>query len=124
MLDNDNFVSFAMKHYESPSCVTIEDFNSDLSRFKYVRKIIHRYAEDESKIDIRLLLNHLITLFNIFERDACTAMLFFKIEKEFWGILAPMINYLNYLPELILPLNINTSLIQFNEDVSERLSKL
>jgi hypothetical protein len=120
ILDNDNFLNYAMRHYDNPSCKTLDDFNEDVNRFVYVRKLLRRYE----KIDIRLLLNHIIILYNVFENEACTAMLFFKIDKQHWEILASILDFLNYLPEVILPLNINTELIKKDEKTLGLLNEI
>ena len=45
----------------------------------------------------RLILNHIIVLQNVFGIDAACTLLFFKIEKEFWGLLKTILIYLNYM---------------------------
>ena len=37
-LTKDNWIMFAMKHYDNPTSVTYEDFEKDLNRFKYIKK--------------------------------------------------------------------------------------
>lgn len=94
-----NFVAYAMKFYDDPQCETIEDFYEDLNRFKYLKRLLHRYVTS-GDLRERLMLNHLITLFNVFGYDACMKLLEFKVtEKEHWVVLKTLLLYLNYIEE-------------------------
>jgi hypothetical protein len=42
-LNEDNFLLFAIKHYENPQAVTREDFDKDLNHFKYIKRLLKRY---------------------------------------------------------------------------------
>lgn len=99
-LNEDNYILFAIKHYENPNSVTKEDFYEDLKRFKWIKRLLKRYkTEDEIKTHlIHLLLNHFIILYNVFG-DAATPLLFYKIDKEFWTTVKTFIVYLDRLPE-------------------------
>ena len=81
-LNGDNFLLFAIKHYENPQAVTKEDFDKDLNHFKYIKRLLKRYRNN-GELKTHLLLNHFIILYNIFG-EATTPMLFFKIEEELW----------------------------------------
>jgi hypothetical protein len=96
-LNEDNFLLFAIKHYENPQAVTKEDFEKDLNHFKYIKRLLKRYKR-EGELKTHLLLNHFTILYNIFG-EAATPMLFFKIEREMWSSLKSFIIFLNRLPE-------------------------
>jgi len=96
-LNEDNYLIFAIKHYENPQAVTKEDFYDDLKRFKWIKKLLRRYKK-EGELKIHLLINHFIILYNVFG-DAATPLLFYKIDKEFWGVLKTFVVYLDRLPE-------------------------
>ena len=42
-LNEDNYVMFAIKHYENPHAVTQDDFYEDLKRFKWIKRLLKRY---------------------------------------------------------------------------------
>ena len=42
-LNEDNYMMFAIKHYENPQAVTQEDFYEDLKKFKYIKRLLKRY---------------------------------------------------------------------------------
>jgi len=96
-LNEDNFLLFAIKHYENPQAVTKEDFDRDLNHFKYIKRLLKRY-KNTGQLKIHLILNHFIILYNIFG-EATTPMLFFKIEKELWSSMKSFIIFLNRFPE-------------------------
>jgi transcriptional regulator of aromatic amino acid metabolism len=97
-LTPENINMFAMKHYDSISCVDEQEFLDDMKRFKYLKRLFRKY--DTSKdLKMRLIINHLIILANVFGVDAATSLLFFKIEREHWSILKSFLVFLHYMPE-------------------------
>lgn len=96
-LNEDNYILFAIKHYENPHSVTKEDFYDDLKRFKLIKKIFKKYTETD-KINIRLLINHILILYNVFG-EATTPLLFYKIESQYWSLIKTIIMYLGRFPE-------------------------
>jgi len=96
-LNEDNYILFAIKHYDNPQAVTQEDFFEDLSRFKYIKKLLRKYVRT-GDLKTNLLINHFIIVFNIFN-DAALPLLFFKIEKELWSSMKTFLMFLNRVPE-------------------------
>jgi hypothetical protein len=94
-----NFSAYAMKHYDDPQCEDIEDFQEDLRRFRYLKRLLHRYYEN-GELRERLMLNHLICIFNVFGYDACMRMLEFKVKNvNYWSSIKTMLLYLEYIEE-------------------------
>lgn len=98
VLTDDNFELYAAKHYNNPRCIDIKEFYEDLARFKYLKRLIGRYKE-RGELQERLILNHLITIHNVFIIEAATSMCFHKIEHTMWPTLKTFLLYLNYIPE-------------------------
>ena len=96
-LTSENFLLFAIKHYENPQAVTKEDFEKDLNHFKYIKRLLKRYR-NTGELKAHLLLNHFIILYNIFG-EATTKMLFFKIEEDLWSVMKTFVVFLDKLPE-------------------------
>ena len=96
-LNEDNFLLFAIRYYENPQAITIEDFEKDLNHFKYIKRLLKRYKKS-GELKTHLILNHFIILYNIFG-EATTPMLFFKIEQDLWSSVKSFIIFLNRLPE-------------------------
>lgn len=99
-ITEQNFIMFAMKHYQNPQCLNIDEFNDDLKRIKYIKRLFSRYVSS-GELKERLILNHLIILYNSFGTQA-TKMLFFKIEKEFWPQLKTFLVFLSYMPDVLV----------------------
>jgi hypothetical protein len=97
-LTESTFLLYAMKHYDNPQCTEMSEFEEDMKRFQYLRKLFSRYRQDND-LKERLILNHLIVIFNVFGVDA-TNMLFFKLH-EFHSYLKPFVLYLNYMPQVL-----------------------
>jgi hypothetical protein len=97
-LTPENINMFAIKHYSNPSCVDEKEFLDDMKRFKYLKRLFRKY--DTSKdLKMRLIINHIIILANVFGVEAATTLLFFKIEKNHWSILKTFLIFLHYMPE-------------------------
>ena len=96
-LNEDNYILFAIKYYDNPQAVTQEDFFEDLSRFKYIKKLLRKYVKT-GDLKVSLLINHFIIVFNIFN-EAAVPLLFFKIEKELWSSMKTFLVFLNRVPE-------------------------
>ena len=97
-LTPENINMFAMKHYDNPSCVDEQEFLDDMKRFKYLKRLFRKY--DTSKdLKMRLIINHIIVLANVFGVDAATSLLFFKTEREHWPILKAFLVFLHSMPE-------------------------
>ncbi len=123
MLNEKTFLQKALKVYDNPQCVSLEEFKSDLDRFSHIKKLITRYKEGNSQLNERLILNHLVICFNVFG-DSATEFAYFKVPKENWGILTPFLVLLNRLPDSIESLAINTSDILLDDDVVVALRKV
>ena len=96
-LNKDNFLLFAIKHYENPTVSTEEEFQEDLKRFKYVKRWLKKYHET-GDMNSHLLLNHIIIIFNCWN-DAAVPMFFYKLEECYWQYIKTFFTYLRRIPE-------------------------
>jgi hypothetical protein len=96
-LNQDNWLMFAIKNYNNPQSVTYSDFEEDLKRFKYIKRLLRRY-ETTGEFRKHLILNHIILLYNVFD-DAATPLLFYKIEVNYWPVIKSFMLFLNRLPQ-------------------------
>ena len=96
-LNENNYILFAIKYYENPQSVTMEDFESDLKRIRYVKRLLKRY-KNTGELKTHLILNHLIILFNVFN-DAAVPLLFYNLEEELWPSIKSFLLFLNRLTE-------------------------
>ena len=97
-LNRKNFKLYASQHYNNPECVDINEFKEDVNRFKYVKRLLSRY-EAHNDLQERLILNHLIVIYNVFGIKAANRMLWYKIDENHWHYIKPFLVFLHYLPE-------------------------
>lgn len=97
-LRESTFLLYAAKHYDNPHCHDVSEFEEDLKRFQYLRKLFGRYKQF-GDLKERLVLNHLIIIYNCFGTEA-TNMLFMKLD-EYHEYLKPFVEYLNFMPDSI-----------------------
>ena len=125
-LNEKNFLLYAMKEYNNPQCTDVEEFNDDLKKIKYIKRLLNQYVS-EGVLKERLLLNHIIIFYNVFPPAAATRILFFKIEERFWPILKPFLFYLKLIPEdkieSIMGKKIKTNEILMDQGVIDSLRK-
>ncbi len=99
-LNEKNYVHYAMKYYMNNQCTSVEEFNEDLNKVKYVKRLFNRFLET-GELRTNLIMNHLIVIYNVFETEAATRMLFFKVEKRFHSILKPFLLFMERLPNVV-----------------------
>ena len=97
-LNEKNFLLYAMQNYDNPQCVDVEEFNDDLRKIKYIKRLFNQYSLG-GDLKERLLLNHIIVFFNVFQTKAATRILFFKLDEKFWPMLKTFLFYLKFMPE-------------------------
>ena len=96
-LNESNYLLFAIKFYDNPQAVTKDDFEEDLRRIRYVKRLLKKYKK-EGVLRTYLILNHLTVLFNVFN-DATVPLLFFNLERDLWPSLKSFLIFLNRIPE-------------------------
>ena len=96
-LNEDIFALFAARHYYNPTCIDAEEFHEDLKRFKYIKRLLNRYIEN-NKLSERLIMNHLVIIFNVFGQDAGLKMLEYKLTSDHWSVIKPFLVYLKITP--------------------------
>lgn len=121
-LNENNFLVYAMHHYDNPQCHSLEEFEEDLKKILYLKKLLSRY-KNNGELRERLILNHIIVLYNIFGESA-TRMLFYKVEKSCWDVLVTFLVYLERMPETIPEYGIVLSEIKLDETVIATLRKI
>ena len=121
-LTDNNFLLYAAKYYDNP-CHNTEEFLDDLKRFKYLKRLFVKYKET-GELKERLILNHIIVLYNIFG-DHATPMLFLKL-KGFEECLKPFLVLLSRLPQRVLCSEtiIHTSEINMDMKIVNELRKI
>ena len=119
-LNEKNYLMFAIKHYDNPQSVTVDDFMEDMKKFKYLKRLLKRYLKT-GVLRVNLILNHLIILFNVFG-EGTIPLLMYKLGEEYYSIIKTFLLYLNRID----PQN-NTGIfanINIDNDVLDLLNAL
>ena len=95
-LTESNLLLYAAKHYYNPRFSDIDEFYEDLKRFKYVKRLVNRYLDDKDLAE-RLILNHLIVIFNAFGIEPSINMLKVKLDERHWSVIKPFLIFLKYI---------------------------
>jgi hypothetical protein len=124
-LNDENFTIYAMKCYSSTNCI-MSEFESDIKRTKYLKRLFRRYKITKS-LKERLILNHLILLNNVFGPEATSRILFYRIDERDYDILKTFLCYLQIMPEIVYGIkgkNISVYDIPMDPKVTEILLKI
>lgn len=124
-LNENNFLIYAMKCYNTPNCI-MSEFEGDLKRIKYIKRLIRKY-KSTGDLKERLILNHIIVLSNVFGVEATVRMLFYKFDTTDYTILKPFLIFLSYMPKIISGINgnnIQSSDIMIDLRVAEKLRSI
>lgn len=118
-INDGNFGVFAAKYYDNPDCLDVLEFQDDLNRIKYLKRLFKKY-HDTGVLKERLIINHLVVLYNVFEHEACTKMLSFKL-INYLPYLKPFLEFLNYWPKRVEGLGAEDLVITTEEVESDEL---
>ena len=121
-LNDETFLLYAMKCYDSPNAI-MSEFEEDLKRIKYVKRLIKRYKTN-GELKERLILNHIIILSNVFGTRNAVRMLFFKLDEQDYVILKTFLIFLGYMPETVSGIkgkNIHSYSVSIDLFVGKRL---
>jgi len=95
-LTENSFLLYAAKHYYKPNVIDADEFYDDLKRFKYLKRLFYRY-EHSGNLSERLILNHLIVIFNVFDIKPTLKMLEYQIPEQYWPALKPFLIFLRHI---------------------------
>jgi hypothetical protein len=125
-LTDDNFMLFCASHYDNARYATTEEFYEDVSRIKYIKKLVTRYTEN-GELRERLILNHIIILNNCFGPENVCKILYFKLKPQMKYI-KPFLILLEILPDRIHNVGdeewVDTDLIEMDPHIVSKLRKV
>ena len=123
-LTEDTFFMYAIKNYDNPACKGLSEFNEDMKRFKYLKRLLGRYHAGKGLKD-RLILNHIIVINNLFGPEASVKMLFYKVDKKHWSSLKTFLVFLNLMPENVYLIDdLNESDIPIDMQIANVLRRI
>lgn len=125
-LDNDNLLLYAMRYYDNPSSHGIHEFSEDFDRIKYVKRLFKRY-QAKGVLKEQLILNHIMTVYNVFGVEPATRILFVRLEPDLWPILKTFLVFLSFMPERVYGINgqdVISDTIGMDQRLIDRLRKI
>ena len=116
-ITKDTWLLYAQQNYDNPTFTKEQEFLDDLKRFKYLKRLFRRYTLT-SDIKVRLIVNHIVVLQNVFGVEAACILLLYKIDEQYWPILKTVLNHLDYL----YPHELNN--VQVDENIKKLLEEM
>lgn len=125
-LTEENFLLYCASHYDNMKYTSTEDFIEDLNRIKYIKKLITRYI-DSGELKERLILNHIIVLYNCFGSPTTCKILYLKLKPQM-KFIKPFLILLNILPDKLFEVGdekiVNTDEIEMDQKIVDILRKI
>jgi hypothetical protein len=124
-LTEENIMLYAAKAYDRPNCI-MSEFTEDMKRLNYLKRLFRRYSK-HGEMRERLILNHIVVLYNIFGPEVSTRIMFYHTNKSDYSILKTYLIFLNLMPERVRGINgtdIISSEIPIDMNVAEVLRNL
>tara|TARA_B100000959_G_C14508095_1_gene430150 strand:- start:117 stop:479 length:363 start_codon:yes stop_codon:yes gene_type:complete len=116
-ITKDTWLLYAQQNYDNPTFTKEQEFLDDLKRFKYLKRLFRRYTLT-GEIKVRLIVNHIVVLQNVFGVEAACVLLLYKIDEQYWPILKTVLEHLDYL----YPHELNN--VQVDENIKELLKEM
>ena len=126
VLDEKNIDLYALKAYDNPQCTSMDEFEDDIKRIKYLKRLFNRYRA-YGDLKHRLILNHIVILYNLFPVEDATRILFFKMDENDYPLLKTFLVFLGYMPERVIGINgsdIISSNISLDQKIIEELRNI
>lgn len=125
-LTEENFVQFAIEHYDNPCCETVEEFENDLKLLRNIRRLMIRYRKG-GELKEKLIMNHIICFMNVFPNLPAVRMMMLKLDEDHYPILKPFLVSMWRCPEKVPLVNGKTyymSDISMDKNVIQALRNL
>ena len=120
-LNNENFLMYAIKAYDKPNCI-MSEFKEDMKKFNYLKRLFRRYRK-EGELKDRLVLNHLVVLYNVFGIEPTTRMLFYKVVEDDYSALKTYLLFLNNMPGVVKGIK-GKDIISSNIEVDLKIAEI
>lgn len=119
IVTKNSFIQSAILSYDNPQCRTLDEFKNDVKKFSIVKKLLKSGNIDSDYV--RLTLNNIVYLYNVFNSEICTKILFFKVRKEHWYKLKTYLTFLGHMPEEIEEYFLKNSDIPICNEIAKEL---
>lgn len=126
-LNNENFYQYAYQGLKNPYTSEIE-FSLLLKHIVYIKRLLKKYKNNYTNINVNLLLNHFIIIFNEFDVRVANHILFFEISHLYYPQIKSILLFLNKIKNneifMINDSHLHLSEIQIDNQLLSILNKL
>ena len=98
-LTEENIMLYAAKAYDKPNCI-MSEFTEDMKKLNYLKRLFRRYRK-HGEMRERLIINHIVVLYNLFGAEVTARLLFFSMNKEDYTVLKTYLVFLNIMPDRV-----------------------
>ncbi len=129
IIDDKNWILYAARYYNNPSCYDVKEFLEDIKRLKYVKKACTRYEStgELKEHTLRLVLNHIVILNNVFGPFVLSRLVFLRLSKQLYFV-KPFMVYLDIWPDEVRNIEkrnlLYTDKITMDKNIIEFLRKI
>ena len=114
---DQEYFQWAMKSYDNPSAITIDDFNKDLSHVVTIKKAVRKYKTDSKTL--RRLVNQVVIYYNMFNTTGTELLMYKVTEDDILECLIPIILYLGRSTPTV-----DAKRVSLNTEIIRQLSEL
>lgn len=118
-LNKNNLLWFAAQHYDNPFCSSVNELKKDLNTSKYLTRLFNRYSKT-GEIKNRLVLNHLILFYNVFDTLAAHKILFFSVRNKYFPQLKSYLLYMERCPKELYGIEKSKTLVDIESIEPDR----
>ena len=126
-LIEDTFYKFAFSKLKTRYLAESE-FKSLLKHIIYIKRLLKKYKDNPKNINVNLLINHFIILYNEFDHKSITEILFYQVNSIYYPQIKTVLLMLNKIKnEDIITVNALTmpvSEIQIDKELEKILKSI
>lgn len=100
-ITEETFLDYCQQNYRNQHCISIDEFLEDLKILKYIKVLLRKHISQKD-INALLLLNHFIAFYNVFEKEAASQIILFKLEDYYWPAARAILDYMNTTPSTFI----------------------
>lgn len=127
IITEENFYAFALLHLKS-KYLSESEFKSLLKHITYIKRLLKKYKDNPKNINVNLLINHFIIIFNEFHIRSANEILLYQINELYYPQLKTILAVLNKIKNSdcfeINSKRIDMSQIQIDHTLEKILRKI
>lgn len=111
VLNENNWLEYAMKNYSNPHLSSVSEFEEDLKRLSSILLLLNKYKKNNRDLNLNLLINHIIVLSNVFGTVPAKNLILYKIDNHHRASIRTILYFLKIFGTLELE-NIDSYILE------------